>query len=248
MSNCCLSPQAASGTAACKRRAAAAADGHAHPPPQLLPPTAAATAAPHRANHNAPSPRPPAPLHGAIILHPHHAYRPHPRPLPVVLPPPRQAIHMYHHNRSSSSGPSLSATLPIDLISAVAARLGDGKSLASFAAVCRACKSAAYDERLWRRECERRFGPIMVQPPSSSADGQEGSGSGNNPHHHRPQNPLSWRRLYAFNAHAYDAVVAATREAERARAMTRLLGASAARRWVVGRAALGGGGGGVAAA
>jgi hypothetical protein len=250
MSNC-LSPQA-SGTAACRRRVAA--DGHTI----AVVVTAHAAVAPMPLSASrAPSPRPAPQQHHhqphhpprAIILHPHHAYR-LPRPLPVVLPPPQPPAAARAHSLSrysvivgggssngngSGSGPSLDSALPLDALTAVAARLGDGRSLAAFAATCRSCKTAAYDERLWRRECERRFGPIMAQPPppppQQQAAGTQG-GSGND-------SGFSWRRLYAFNAHAYDAVVAATREAERARAMSRLLGASAARRWVLGRAALG---------
>jgi hypothetical protein len=241
MSNC-LSPQA-SGTAACRRRVAA--DGHTI----AVVVTAHAAVAPMPASSSAsraPSPRPAPQQHHqpprAIILHPHHAYR-LPRPLPVVLPPqPQQPAAARAHSLSrysmvingngngSGGGPALDSALPLDALTAIAARLGDGRSLAAFAATCRSCKAAAYDERLWRRECERRFGPIMAQPPQAAGtEGGNGNGS----------NGFSWRRLYAFNAHAYDAVVAATREAERARAMSRLLGASAARRWMVGRAALG---------
>jgi hypothetical protein len=43
--------------------------------------------------------------------------------------------------------------------------------------------------------------------------------------------------LYAFNAAAYESVVAATREAQRAAAMARVLGGAAARRLMAARVA-----------
>jgi hypothetical protein len=186
----------------------------------------------------------------------------------VVLPPTTSSLGRPHPgifgHYAGRRGPSLAAALPIDALTSVAARVGDGRSLAAFAATCRACRAAAYDERLWRRECERRFGPIMAQPPppsqphsaagggSSGGSGTSGSSSsgstssGNRGSTRGPASPrpaeapgFSWRRLYAFNAHAYDAVVAAAREAERARAISRLIGGPAARRWLGARAALG---------
>jgi hypothetical protein len=132
----------------------------------------------------------------------------------------------------------------MDALSLVAERLGDGRSLAAFAATCRICKLAAYDERLWRRECERRFGPIAPPPPrpprapvaaKAMAGGPKETATAAVPE-------LSWRRLYAFNAAAYERVVAAARAAERSLAMARLLGAgggsgAAGRRWLAASAA-----------
>jgi hypothetical protein len=175
--------------------------------------------------------------HRAIILHPRHAYR-LPRPLPVVLPAGRTATTtslLLRSPLSSSSSPPLDLALPIDALTSIAARLGDGRSLAAFAATCRACMHAAYDERLWKAECERRFGPVMPAGPAATGGAAVtgvgvGVGVAASSSSCSPPSSFSWRRLYAFNAAAYESVVAATRQAQRSAAMARVLGGAAARR------------------
>jgi len=253
-----LNPPASS----CRPRVA---DGHA-PPSPLAPassPRRRAAAAPSATSRAACAAAAGHPQR-AIILHPRHAYQ-LPRPLPAV-----RCVRAGDAAQAAARGqkpPSLAAALDVDSLACIAARLGDGRSLAAFAATSRGCKLAAYQEPLWRRECERRFGPVAPLPLPSEQQRQqqwqqqqqhlrqqqqqqrqqqqqqqqeqqqEHQRAPASPSPSSPRDPFSWRRLYAFNAAAFEAVVAAAREEARARAMTRLLGGAAAQRWVAGRAA-----------